>query len=115
MLYRITALKAPWPEGAKVGDVIELDSVPVWAVGKCVQAPDAEAPTVEFAPPVPPEPARDLAAEVEALQQENADLRAQLAARETDEGKAAAALAEADEQAKAEKAAMEQRKGKKAT
>lgn len=37
MKLRITHLKAPWPEGAKVGDVVELDvsAVPAWAVGKC--------------------------------------------------------------------------------
>ena len=37
MKVRITYMKAPWPEGAKVGDVVELDAdaVPVWAVGKC--------------------------------------------------------------------------------
>lgn len=45
MKARITQLKAPWPEGAKVGDVVELDAaaVPAWAVGKCEPAPaDAE-------------------------------------------------------------------------
>ena len=35
MLLTITHMKAPWPEGAKVGDVIDLPSVPVWALGKC--------------------------------------------------------------------------------
>lgn len=40
MLYRITFLKAPWPEGAKVGDVIELEHVPAWALGKCEPAGD---------------------------------------------------------------------------
>ena len=75
MLYVITALKAPWPEGSKVGDTIELDTVPAWAVGKCKPAPGAE-----------PAPARDLAAELatakahaEALEIEVADLRIKLA------------------------------------
>ena len=35
MKVRITKLKAAWPDGAKVGDVLELASVPAWAVGKC--------------------------------------------------------------------------------
>ena len=38
MLLTITHLKAPWPEGTKVGDVIDLPSVPVWALGKCEPA-----------------------------------------------------------------------------
>jgi len=40
MRVEITHLKAPWPEGAVVGDVLELDAVPVWAVGKCKQVGD---------------------------------------------------------------------------
>lgn len=42
MKARITNLKAPWPAGAAVGDVVafHIGSVPVWAVGKC--APVAE-------------------------------------------------------------------------
>lgn len=32
----ITHLKAPWPEGAKAGDIIDIgDVIPAWAVGKC--------------------------------------------------------------------------------
>lgn len=33
----ITALKAPWPEGAMVGETVELkvDILPAWALGKC--------------------------------------------------------------------------------
>lgn len=40
MKVKITHLKAPWPAGAKPGDVVEIegDSVPAWAVGKCVPA-----------------------------------------------------------------------------
>lgn len=39
MKVQITHMKAPWPCGAKVGDVVELDSavIPAWAVGKCVE------------------------------------------------------------------------------
>lgn len=45
----ITHMKAPWPEGAKVGDVVAFDGeVPAWAVGKCTPASDdAEAVNVE--------------------------------------------------------------------
>lgn len=45
---RVTHLKAPWPAGVLVGDVIELDlpAVPQWAVGKCI-ATDSE-PTVLY-------------------------------------------------------------------
>lgn len=39
MLLTITHLKAPWPVGAVVGDVIDLPSVPPWALGKCTAAP----------------------------------------------------------------------------
>lgn len=34
-LYIIKHLKAPWPKGAKVGDIIEFDALPGWAAGKC--------------------------------------------------------------------------------
>lgn len=37
MRVQITHLKAPWPLGAVVGDVLDLPAVPVWAVGKCKQ------------------------------------------------------------------------------
>lgn len=40
MKLRITHLKAPWPAGAVVGDVLDLPAVPAWAVGKCEPAPD---------------------------------------------------------------------------
>ena len=33
-LYTIKHLKAPWPAGARVGDVIEFDQLPAWALGK---------------------------------------------------------------------------------
>lgn len=35
MLVQITHLKAPWPDGAQVGDTISFDVVPAWALGKC--------------------------------------------------------------------------------
>ena len=49
MKVTITHLKAPWPAGAKPGDVCELphSEVPGWALGKCVPAEaDAEATLV---------------------------------------------------------------------
>lgn len=48
MKLTITHLKAPWPTGAVVGDVIELASVPAWAVGKCAPADDGAAVTFGF-------------------------------------------------------------------
>lgn len=46
MKLTITHLKAPWPAGAVVGDVIELSSVPTWAAGKCAPADDSATVTV---------------------------------------------------------------------
>jgi hypothetical protein len=45
MKVQITHLKAPWPEGAGVGDVVELQApeLPAWALGKCTPAA-ADAP-----------------------------------------------------------------------
>ncbi|MBP9148700.1 MAG: hypothetical protein KBG00_07945 [Rhodoferax sp.] len=40
MRLQITHLKAPWPLGAVVGDVLDLPSIPAWAVGKCAQVGD---------------------------------------------------------------------------
>lgn len=50
MKLTITHLKAPWPAGAVVGGVIELASVPAWAVGKCVPAADDAKVTVGVKP-----------------------------------------------------------------
>ena len=55
MKLTITHLKAPWPTGAVVGDVIELASVPVWAVGKCAPADDGATVTVGVAQAAPAE------------------------------------------------------------
>ena len=46
MKLTITHLKAPWPTGAVVGDVIELAEVPAWALGKCAPADDSATVTV---------------------------------------------------------------------
>ena len=78
MKVAITALKAPWPEGSKVGSVVELegDTLPAWAAGKCTPVPDGF-----VAAPV---------ADVAALQAENAALRAMLEAKPADEAGAPA-------------------------
>jgi len=39
---KITHLKAPWPKGAQVGDVVALPSMRPWALGKCVRVEDDE-------------------------------------------------------------------------
>ena len=70
MKLTITHLKAPWPQGAVVGGVIELASVPAWAVGKCVPAADDAEVTVG---------AKPAAAEAESEPSID-DLRAQAAA-----------------------------------
>ena len=77
----ITHLKAPWPLGAVVGDVVELPAVPVWAVGKCQPAGDD--------------------AQVTALDQAQP---ARLSAEEEDALAASAALMEAEAQAAQERA-----------
>jgi hypothetical protein len=48
--FTITHLKAPWPLGAKAGDVIELAHVPAWALGKCSPAADDAEVTASFEP-----------------------------------------------------------------
>ncbi len=53
MKVRIDVLKAPWPCGAKVGDVVEVDHVSPAFVGKCSQVSDDEVVTVSFENPEP--------------------------------------------------------------
>lgn len=48
MKYQITHLKAPWPAGAGVGDVIDMDDLPAWALGKATPAPEGAKVTVSF-------------------------------------------------------------------
>lgn len=55
MKIRITHMKAPWTEGAKVGDVLKVDAIPAWAAGKCVQVDDGEKVTLEYEPPQAPD------------------------------------------------------------
>lgn len=62
MKVQITFMKAPWPLGAVVGDVVDVGEVmPAWALGKCVEvAEDAPVfvvnPAQEEAPAEVPEP-----------------------------------------------------------
>ena len=45
MKVKVTHLKAPWPAGAGVGDVVEFaGALPEWAAGKCCVTDDE--PTV---------------------------------------------------------------------
>ena len=50
MKVTITALKAPWPAGAKPGDICELPhaELPAWALGKCTPAADDVEATLVF-------------------------------------------------------------------
>lgn len=46
MRVLVTALKAPWPAGTQIGDIVDLPgrtAVPEWAVGKCEPAPERAA------------------------------------------------------------------------
>lgn len=91
--HTITHLKAPWPSGAKVGDVIELASVPAWALGKCSPADDDAEVTVSLAPVefvanVPPAEGEEPAGR-EALEAEAKALGVSFNARTSDETLAA--------------------------
>lgn len=83
MLYEIKVLKAPWPKGAKVGDVIDMPYLPAWAEGKCSVALDgAEA---DFAYDPRKQVVSDAAgatSAAEALHLEVVELREKLAAAE---------------------------------
>lgn len=95
MKVTVTNLKAPWPEGAVVGSVVEIAAaeLPGWAAGKCKGADaDAEA-THTWEAPAPvatPEP-------VKTVEQQLQDAKAQSAAL-ADDLQAAKSLLEASEQ-----------------
>lgn len=119
MKVTVTQLKAPWPAGTVVGQVIDLHgcaAVPAWADGKCKPAPDdAEAAHVWTRPeakvvdakPVESSAAEDLQAAQALLaeaQTEADELRARvakaeeaLAQRDAELAEARAALAKAEE------------------
>lgn len=53
MRVLVTALRAPWPAGTQIGDIVDLQgrvTVPEWAVGKCEPAPAAAEPAAAPAP-----------------------------------------------------------------
>lgn len=55
---KITHLKAPWPRGAMVGDIVQFaGTMPAWANGKCAPAPDGAEADHVYEPPAPPEDA----------------------------------------------------------
>lgn len=59
-MHTITQLKAPWPTGAKVGDVIDFGGpVPAWAAGKCESAAEDAKATVKFEPAAKVNPTSD--------------------------------------------------------
>lgn len=68
MKVRITHMKAPWPEGAKIGDVLEVSEVKPWALGKCVEVGEDEEVTFE-APVVDAEAEALAAAEKKAAEE----------------------------------------------
>jgi hypothetical protein len=49
MKVRIDVLKAPWPSGAKVGDVVVVERISPAFVGKCSPVSDDEPVTASFA------------------------------------------------------------------
>ncbi|WP_054075841.1 hypothetical protein [Comamonas testosteroni] len=53
MKVRITERKAPWPQGAKVGEVVDFegDTVPGWAQGKCHPVDDDIEAQHQYEPP----------------------------------------------------------------
>lgn len=98
MRLQITHLKAPWPLGAVVGDVLELPEVPAWALGKCEPVGDDVELTIVPLPVLDDE-AKIAAALAEAEKQHAEELEA-VAKAEAD--KKAAAEAKAEAVAKAE-------------
>jgi hypothetical protein len=85
MKVKVTSLKAPWPRGATVGSVVEVgDAIPGCFAGKCSPCDEPADHVYEPAGPLrlsvsEPRPAPTVA-QMEALQAENAALRAMLEA-----------------------------------
>lgn len=84
MKVRITERKAPWPQGAKVGDVVEIvgDTLPGWAAGKCSAEPGDVTPDHSYDPAsvVVGDGAGTALASQDAVNAEISDLRNQVAA-----------------------------------
>lgn len=79
MKVTITTLKAPWPEGAKVGDVVAFEGpVPAWAAGKCQPATDDAEVDHVYEPPVVDGTGTALPS-IDAINALVTDLKAQLA------------------------------------
>lgn len=59
MKVEVTSLKAAWPPGAKLGDVVDIegDAIPAWLLGKCKPA-EAKPAKAEAAPVAPAAPAK---------------------------------------------------------
>jgi hypothetical protein len=57
MKVKVTHLKAPWPEGTKPGDIVDIvdrKEIPGWALGKCTPLPDGTEAQHVWQPPAPP-------------------------------------------------------------
>lgn len=95
MKVRITNLKGPWPTGAKVGEVVSVpgDTIPGWAVGKCMRVEDDTEAQHEYEPrervsesravgsvSLTPTQQRELAERLEALERDRSELIDQLSA-----------------------------------
>jgi hypothetical protein len=104
---RIAYLHAPWPQGAKVGHVVEfpgLEAIPAWAAGKCAAVPSSTPADFVHQPPKPEAPAAAApvwdrltltASTSEGRAAELAKLRADLGAAEAAETDLAQKLADA--------------------
>jgi hypothetical protein len=80
----ITHLKAPWPAGARLGDVVEVgDVVPACLLGKCAETATKADAAHTYVPARPADAGG--APEMEAMRAENAALRAMLEAKPTEE------------------------------
>lgn len=64
MKVTITHLKAPWPAGARIGDVVDVGaSLPGCFAGKCKPVADDAEASHEYDPPAPSAPATPVAME----------------------------------------------------
>lgn len=83
MHVAITHLKAPWPAGAQVGEVVDLGEgpVPECFAGKCVPAQEGAVARHTYARPAGPvDPLAALRAQLAAALEENVALKALLEA-----------------------------------
>lgn len=75
MLVQITHLKAPWPDGAQIGDTISFDVVPAWAAGKCEPVVGEREFIVN---PAPTEPADEVPESIRGAEAQAAEEREEL-------------------------------------